>query len=156
MKHFLLTISIVCLLLIGCSKEKESEQQRESKREFNRWEFLNDHSKYDKESIIIDDNGIARIWLQTFFIQEEKQKFIQNAKESGHYKENYETIFYEYTLFLINCKTRELGVKEMSYFDASKNIVDQHVTSSLKMAPVMPGSQGEVLYEVACKERKQK
>ena len=142
MKGLLFTVSIVCLLMVGCTKAKD-----------DRWvyaghsEFGNNTYYYDKESIVKVDKDITKVWLKTVYSEKGKQNLIKdNGKE-------YENLSFAVDQINLNCSSREYYIAYRNWYDTGGNPIKGSGESyGPKWQPMIPGTGAEDLYKIVCKK----
>jgi hypothetical protein len=145
MKRLFLTVSMLCLLMVGCTKAKEEKKVS--------WIFTYNTNwgkvYYDKENIVKIDKDIIKIWVRVVFSEKGKKDFI---KENG---KEYENISHILSHVNLNCSSREYYEVYASLYDISgKSIEGSEGSPDPKWNPIVPRTSGEALYNAVCKDKK--
>ena len=147
MKHFLLTISIVCLLLVGYTTVNGAEWVYYGKSANGLW-------YYDKESIDLDGKGTLKVWDKLIYTEKGKKDYIEKSKKGGYYKMEFKDLSYSLLLNVIKCSTKEHRITSMSHNDGEGGIIVSHSNPSTPYGPIPPEGTIETLYNIVCKAEK--
>jgi hypothetical protein len=148
MKRLLLTISIVCLFLVGYTTVNGAEWVR-----YATSKGLDDKYYYDETSIYSDSEGAVRVWIKQDFSYKGKQHFIESMKQNGHYdNKKLENISYVLDYFAIKCSTREYKLISHYVRDTKESVIDSG-SPQPTWNSIPAGSIIEILHKTVCKGR---
>ena len=90
-----------------------------------------------------DNSKIYSIW----------KKGLNDSTDSWkNLEKNYKKkLWYDKTLFVINCSRKELAVKSIVLYDLNENVVDNIDNSYLNWSSIVPETNGEVMYSLVCR-----
>jgi len=152
MKHLLLSISIVCLLMVGYTAVNGAEWV------YYGYDSFGNECYYDKEGITSVGDGIIKVWEKIVFSEEGKSYFISERQKKGINTQGYENLSYDLGLYAINCNKKEFHVVSGVDYTKAGHILDSFNLSSDKTSwdPIPPDSIMDELYKATCKETKKK
>lgn len=109
---------------------------------------------YDKTSIRKQPNGHIRVWLKTTV--DDVSAYIEEHKKKYQKTEGYENYSHSLVAWEIDCDSASLGViSHIDYDDKGNVLYSYHEDEKLiKMEPAVPGSLGDALYKIICKEER--
>ncbi len=111
---------------------------------------------YDKTSIRKQPNGHIRVW--TKMMVDDIPTYVEERKKEYQKTEGYENYSHSLMAWEIDCNSANVGSISIIDYDGKGNVLDSHNRDekSLEMVPVVPGSLGDLLYKMACKEKGKK
>ena len=147
-KRLLLTISIVCLFLVGYTTVNGAEWVR-----YATSKGLDDKYYYDETSIFSDSEGAVRVWIKQDFSYKGKQHFIESMKQNGYYdNKKLENISYVLDYFAIKCSAREYKLISHYVRDTKESVIDSG-SPQPTWNSIPAGSMIEFLHKTVCKGR---
>jgi len=106
-----------------------------------------DNFYYDRESItypLAPYKGTISLWQK--IVYDKDSSFSMAEKLGGKYSDVYESLH----LTELNCKTRQVKVKSISYYDSKGIIIDYSYTENAHWKPIPPDTPCEDLYWRVC------
>jgi|GEM_PF-6449800 len=146
MKRLLLTISFICLFLVGHTIVNGAEWVQYSEG------TLDDKYFYDKANVTSDGKGAVTVWSKKIFSEKGKQAFMKQIEDSDYQK--YKGISYELNLVVIKCSSRQYYITFMSQINTLGKEIDQYSPPTHDYRLIPPGSSSEALYSSVCKRKK--
>lgn len=107
---------------------------------------------YDKTSIRKQPNGHIRVWMKTTV--EDIPTYVEERKKKYQKTEGYEN--YSHSLMAWEFDCNSVNMVRISVIDYDDEVLYSSHEKSIKMTPVVPGSIGDLLYKVVCKEKGKK
>ncbi|MEI6153437.1 MAG: surface-adhesin E family protein [Deltaproteobacteria bacterium] len=138
MKHFLLTVSIVCLLMVGYTTANGAEWVHYGK------DVLGNTLYYDKESITSGDKESKKVWSKKVYSDKGKEELIKEAIERRIYK-YYGDLDYVLQLEVYNCNTKESGMVSVTLYSTTGKRIGS-TSAPLELKPIIPEGISEALY----------
>jgi hypothetical protein len=152
-KNLLILIFSFCLVVAFFIGLYYKGVQNQNKDEWiSVWNSENESVYYNPSKIIHTQNGNVKMWIKLTG-ESERDRAIKMGAEHGISAEKYNNWVFDEALAEFDCENKNMRFLDYLSYDADGKIIyeEDHTTDSF--FPVVPDSNGEKLYKLACENQ---
>jgi hypothetical protein len=146
MKRLLLTVSVLCLFMIGYATANGADWVHYSTSSAGDW-------YYDKGSIAYTGKDTIKVWQTLVYSERGKQKEMEARKEAGFYNVKYDDLKFTLDHYVIKCSTGEVGLSGLAHYSSEGRVISS-TSFPPSYSPILPNTILEGLYKIVCKNKK--
>jgi len=105
---------------------------------------------YDADSITTVDKGITRLAVRTDYSKEGRSFFMESRRQRGLDVKPYKRLARSVSVWYIKCDEKKDDLHAVFEYDFENKIISTYKARKLEYAPIIPGTIGEIFYNIAC------
>jgi len=106
---------------------------------------------YDEDSIAGVGKNLTKIRVRTDYSLKGRAEFIRTLMSRGTYNDKYDQLTHSVTTWYIDCDKKESDLYSVFEYDKQGGIIATYKAKEIVMEPVVYGTIGYILYNMACR-----